>query len=108
MGWRSREFLCLSLCEEGGTTFGCPDLGDLSRLAVDLCYLAICIVVRADGGGHSEYIQEVPLKNSSGREQPDRIRLCEVHNNLKMFRIPGVKAHCIRNVLFLECLPWEY
>ena len=65
MGWRSREFLYLPLREEGGTAFGCPDLGDLSRLAVqsasDLCYLAICIVVRTDGGGHSEYLQEIPL-----------------------------------------------
>ncbi len=63
MGWPSREFLRLPLCEEGGAAFGSPHLGDLSRLAVqpesDLRYLAVCNLVRADGGGHSEYLQEV-------------------------------------------------
>ena len=56
MGWPSREFLRLPLCEEGGAAFGSPHLGDLSRLAVqpesDLRYLAVCNLVRADGGGH--------------------------------------------------------
>ena len=69
MGWRSRELLCLSLCEEGGTTFGCPDLGDLSRLAVqsasDLRHLAVCIVVRADGGGDGQYVQEISIRSQS-------------------------------------------
>ena len=66
MGWRSREFLRLPLCEEGGTTFGSPDLGDLSRLAVqsasDLCHLAVCNLVRADSGGHGEHIQEIFIR----------------------------------------------
>ncbi len=57
------EFLYLPLCEEGGTTFGCPDLGDLSRLAVqsasDLRYLAVCNVVRTDGGGDGQHVQEI-------------------------------------------------
>ena len=66
MGWRSREFLCLSLCEEGGAAPGCVDLGYLSRLTVqsasDLRRVALRDTVRADGGRHSEYFQEIPIR----------------------------------------------
>jgi len=68
MGGGEGEFVRLPLCEEGGTTPGCPDLGDLSRPAVQSAsvfrYLAICDVVCTDGGGHGEYVQEIPLKKT--------------------------------------------
>ena len=103
-------FRCFSRPSWSGLAwcFGCLGLGDLSCLAVqsasDLRHLAVCNLVRADGGSYSEYLQEVPLKNSAGLEQSDRIRSYGSHNKLKIFINLGIKAFYIhysgRNMLF--------
>ena len=65
MGWGTREFVRLPLCEEGGTALGRIVLGHLSRLtlqsASDLHRVALRDAVCADAGGNSQYLQEIPL-----------------------------------------------
>ena len=58
--WGSGEFLRLPLRQEGSAPTGRPDLGDLSRPAVQpasqLGDCAICNLVCTDGGGDGEYV----------------------------------------------------
>ena len=93
MGWRTGKFIRVSLRQECRIAVARDDVGDLPcatiQSASDLCRLTLRDRVRVDGGGHGQYLQEIPVRGlPDSREFPAGNEFADVERANKEKTMP--------------------